>query len=474
MTDIWEVPLELGTQILVQDLFHNTPARLGYLKRAGTEKSHIQQFLQSMALAYPEVSFEFIAENKKVFWYRAGEDLATRIFHIYGKDFSENGLAIDFEFSGLKVEGIISDPKVSFPNRNRQSLFVNNRLIKSGLIFKAISDAYNRFIPHGNYGAFVLNLEIDPTQIDVNVHPRKLEIKFANEQTIFRAFYQAIMSRLEGVSLVDSCSVAPSVSTNFSFQDATTKPEYYTGSGTKFKSYSPYKNTAPNPNQMKVSDAINFSKGILTDTSTLEGGAWEYHQNADLTQTPLWKIIGQVHNSYIVVETPNGMQVLDQHALAERVIYEQLIHKKVQKNVQGLLISESITLLPQEKNILELHAQVFQEMWFDFEILGQDIVMVNGIPDFVKKEKISEIFRWVLWDIGEFNTGKSKTLEEITNKIHAYTACRSAIKFGHTLSLFEMNALLKDSVIWYTATCPHGRPVVFDIGLDELKDRYER
>jgi DNA mismatch repair protein MutL len=245
----------------------------------------------------------------------------------------------------------------------------------------------------------------------------------------------------------------------------------YTWSWTKFKAYSPYSDKSANINQTQINNAMNFSKAILDKPNKYND---YFEKSTDLHITPLWKIIWQAHNSYIIVETSSWIKFLDQHALAERIIYEKLIKNDYKHNIQWLLIWESISLTPKEINILEENKIIFIDMWFDFETMPWNIVIINWIPDFIKKENISEIFIWIIDDIWNQNFTKSTTLEEVKNKIFAYTSCRSAIKFWHKLNLFEMNKLLNDSIINYSSTCPHWRPVIFEIGLDELKDKYER
>lgn len=467
--DFWEIASEVWTKIIVKDLFFNTPARLNYLKSPRTEYSKIKEFLEQIALSYPSISFEFINEDKNIFIYRENENLKTRIYNIYWEKFSENLLEINYELTWLKILGYISNPKIAFTNKNKQVLFVNNRIIRSPLIIKSINDAYNRFIPHGEYPWYVLNIQIDPTQIDVNVHPRKLEVRFANESTIFRWFYHAIEDKLNSVSLLSN----DINNFNQSSPEIERKQEqYYSWSGTKFKSYSPYKNINPNPSQTKINDSHVFSKEILNNFTVSSDNIFE--KSNDLHDTSMGKIIWQIHNSFIVVETKNWIQVLDQHALAERIIYEKLIKNDKSFSIQWLLIWESINITTKELDILKENIQTFEEMWFEFEILWWWIVMINGIPDFVKKEDLSNIFTWIIDDIWEQNFSKSNTLQEIKNKIFAYVSCRSAIKFGHKLNLFEMNKLLNDAILAYSSTCPHGRPVVYDISLDELKWKYER
>lgn len=469
--NFWEIASEIWTKIIVKDLFCNTPARLNYLKKPRTEYSKIKEFLEQIALSYPNISFELINDWKTVFIYRENENLKTRIYNIYWEKFSENLLEINYELAWLNIVWYISDPKIAFSNRNKQVLFVNNRIIKSPLIIKSIQDAYNRFIPHWEHPWYVLNIQVDPTQIDVNVHPRKLEVRFANESTIFRWFYHAIQDNLNNVSLIVGNEHINSENI-WNENIANKQEQYYTWSWTKFKSYSPYKNTNPNPSQISINDSINFSKKVLNDSNIPEYN--DFEKSTDLHDTPMGKIIWQMHNSFIVVQTQGWIQILDQHALAERIIYEKLIKENKSFFVQWLLIWESVNLTTKELDILEQNKQTFLDMWFEFEILWWWIVMINAIADFIKKEDLANIFTWIISDIWEQNFSKSNTLQEIKNKIFAYTSCRSAIKFGHKLNLFEMNKLLNDAVLDYSATCPHGRPVVYDIWLDDLKGKYER
>ena len=466
---IWEIWCEIGTKIIVKDIFHNTPARLNYLKKPRTEYGHTLEFLNKIALAYPEIGFEFISDSKTIYKYNAWEELKTRIYAIHGEQFFDNVLDIDFHFSGLHITGYVSDPKISFPNKNRQSLFVNKRVIRSPLIYKAIYNAYNRFIPHGMFPGYVLNIQVDPTQIDVNVHPRKLEVRFAAESNVFRAFYNAIESKLDGVSLIsDDLIPVHSIHT----ASAPQQEKYYTGSGTKFKSYSPYKDTSANPNQKTMDDAMLFSKAIIWQDLDFE--SQEFESSKDLHDTPLGRIIGQTFNSYIIVQTDTTIQILDQHALAERIIYEKLIANDYAPQIQNLLIWESFQLTPKELAILEENREILIDIWFDIETMSGGIIMLNGIPDFIKKEDLESTFLWILEDIWENPHVKSKTLQEVRNTLFAYTSCRAAIKFGHKLSLFEMNKLLHDAALDYSATCPHGRPVIYEINLEDLKNKYER
>lgn len=465
---------EIGTTVRVSDLFFNTPARRSYLKKPRTEYLKIQEFIQKIALIYPNIWLNLYHDAKEVYNFPIGQSIQERIYEIFGREFSENICKLSHEFSGVRVSGYITDPKISFKNKSRQLLYVNNRVIVSPMISKAIYDAYNRFIPHGTQPWYILSIELDPTQVDVNVHPRKMEVRFAWEASIFRSVYHGVKDELERVSLVSN--VKQPFSPALSSQEKTergvsSKDQYYTGSGTKFKSYSPYKNTSSNPSQA----AIDFSTEMLennniTTPSPISIENWN-KSVWDIRETPLWRIVGQVHNSYIVVQTSTWLQILDQHALAERVIYERISHSSYTPKVQGLLWWIWMHLIGSELEILDTHLKDFEDMGFEIEILGDNNILISSIPDFISGQNIETIFQKILSDI---SATWSIWLDEIRHKIWAYTACRSAIKFWDSLSIFEINKLLYDAAIDYSATCPHGRPVVYDISLDELLGKYER
>lgn len=228
------IAFENGTRVIISDLFYNTPARLNYLKKPRTEYGHILNLLQQLSLVYPEIALSCEHDNTSVLQLPANQDLKTRIYEMYGSEFANNILPLTSEFSGMSITGYISDPKISFPNKNRQLITVNKRVISSPIIYRAIANAYNRFIPHGNFPGYVLNIQLDPTQVDVNVHPRKMEVRFANESTVFRSFFHAVEDALNAVSLQTSPHSNDTDTHSSASQQHQVKgvetPQYYTGS----------------------------------------------------------------------------------------------------------------------------------------------------------------------------------------------------------------------------------------------------
>jgi len=462
---------ERGTIITVQDLFFSTPARLHYLKTEKTEYTKILDYLHAVTLQYPEVGLTFLSDGKTILKMNAGETLQTRIHTLFWKEFLENMLTLDMEIPGFRISGMVSHPKMHFWNKNKQFLFVNRRPITSPLIAKAILDSYNRYIPHGMHSAYVVSITLDPTQIDVNVHPRKQEIRFAQEQYIFRNVYHSLADTLEKALLTNT---TPEPQQHISSSQYT--PTYHTSNGTQFHAYSPYREKTFSPTQTKIGEALEFTQAFLsTEQNSSQKTAFiDDSKSGDLHYTPLGKIIGQAFASYILVEQEGKLVIFDQHAVAERVIYEKLSEKNITMSSQKLLIPENIRLSWGEWSFFEEHIQIFRDMGFECELLSHGMIAIHSVPDFMKKENVQEIISGILQDVMAGNIQKSRTLEEVRNKIHAYTACRSAIKFGNKLNLFEMHALLQDALEYYSATCPHGRPVVFEMSLDELKKRYER
>jgi DNA mismatch repair protein MutL len=427
------------TTIRVENLFFNTPARLWYLKKPRTEYLKIQELIQRIALAYPDVGFSLTHDDKNTLHFPKRQGIKGRIYEIFWEEFSESMLNISHEFSWIKISGYITDPKISYQNKTRQALYVNKRVISSPMVFKAISDAYNRFIAPKTFPGYVLFIDVDPTQVDVNVHPRKMEVRFAGEASIFRSVYHGVKDELERVSLVTSSHDFSSLKQNFQTENSSIpkdvwekKAEYYTGSWTKFKNYSPYKNIQSNPAQA----GMDFNREILwnNNATAFSSPAVEDRINTwNLHDTPLWKIIGQIHNSYIVVETSEGIQILDQHALAERVIYERLASSAYTPKVQQLLWWIGMHLTSWELESFETNRETFVSMGFEIESLSAWNIMILSIPDFVKKQNIEKVIREILSDISWI---WSKWLDEIRHKIWAYAACRSAIKFGDPLIIF--------------------------------------
>lgn len=470
------------TKVKIKDLFYNTPARLNYLKKDRTEYLKILDYIQKVSLSNPSIWFELISDWKQILNFKSWEDLKTRIYNIYWSDLIDILKEVSFEMPWIKITWFISSPKTNFANKNKQVLFVNSRPIVSPIIFKAIKDAYNRFIPHNLFPAYILNIDIDPTLVDVNVHPRKMEVRFANENNIFRSVYHSILDELEKESLVNNFQ---NTSHNIEKVFVDNKDNSWTKlNGFNNNNFSSYSNNSYKPSFSQKSDVDNslkFTSQILWNNtshnidnnlnSSLSDNT--FTQTKDLHYTNVWKIIWQIFDSYIVVENWQDCLVFDQHALAERIIYEKLVKNNLD-NVQQLLFPENITLTVSEYEIFIENRDHIISMWFDIELLSNSTISIYSIPDFLKKQDLKEIFMWIIDDIASGNIDKAVSLDDVKNTIHSYTACRAAVKFWDKLSLLEMNKLLNEWTELYSSTCPHWRPSVYKMSKNDLNQKFLR
>lgn len=456
-----------GTKVVVSNLFFNTPARLNYLKQPSTEYAKISQYLQSFALIHPEIGIEFFHNDKKIFKYQVWETMEVRMYAILWEDFSKHTISVNFWDTNFWVSGYITNTQTHFANKSRQYLYVNYRPISSPLIYKAISDAYHRFIPPKMFPGYILHIQIDPTQIDANVHPQKKEIRFAQESSIFRLVYSSLHELLQ-----KDASYLPQISPYIETPSASIPTlKYYTGSGEKIKSYSPYKNTTSNPAQSQIKASLDFTKEFLSPSGKRTPSS---SPSQDLKTTHLGKILGQLAYSYILVDTGKEVIFFDQHALDERILYEKLKDTSHIFAVQQLLVPEVIKLTTDELDVYTQYQDIFRKKWFDAEILPHETLSVGTIPDFIKKNNTTSVILWILQDLAQGNTQTSTRFDDIQDAIFASIACRSAVKFWDPLNIFEMHHLLSQIWFGYSATCPHGRPVSLVMSLEDLKKNFLR
>lgn len=492
--EISESAIDKWTSIVVKNLFFNTPARLNYLKTTKTEYSKIYEFIQQMSIIYPEIWFEFISDNKQIFKLNNNENIENRIYKIFWEEFLKSLLKIEADMVGVKIKWFISTPETFFTTKNRQLIFINKRIVTNPTIYKAIMNAYNRFIPHMKFPWYILDIEVDPTIIDVNVHPRKSEVRFANEQEIYRGVYNAILWKLENHQIAsmkileeqnfwsvwDSNEIKSlnQEEENYNlweiktFQENQNKQEsFYTWSWTKQKNYSPYKEFSFNPSQGIIWE---IPDNIWWEAENKESFEEKNEIITDIKDTKIWKIVWQIFNSYILVEwNDKSLHMIDQHAFAERILYEKLTKREEENISQTLLIPRSIKLSPKEMSICSENKDTFIELWFDFEEMPNSSIIINSIPTILDENEIEEVFIWMLEDIWLHNW-KAISFEEKKNKIYAYTACRASIKFWNKLSIFEMNKLINDWMSNYNATCPHWRQSVKSFHIDEIKKFFDR
>jgi len=460
MINMKDCGMGYGTQIFVHDLFFNTPARQKYLKQESTELFHITSTLNTIALANPDVAFKFLHNDKAVFDYPRCTDLISRIADVFGKSTAHAMIPIFYGGSDFEITGFIGKPVISRTTSQHQYFFVNKRPITHNVLAYTIKQAYHSLLMENKKPVFVINIKIDPSLIDVNVHPRKIEIRFQDQQNIVKTMYSATKSALEKSNLMPLAYTETTRYMSDSF------PKDKDVSAPLFQNQD-YSNPTSNPQTIR--DAMEFSKNFLDmrDFNPIK--------TEDIDQADSIKAISQVSDSYIVAKDKRGLILIDQHAAHERVRYEELMDQfeNEKKNIQPLLMPVQLDLSLEELQIVNENLDTFKNLGFGIEPFGGNTLIVNEVPSFLVKEDLNDIINGVIDDI--INHQKASRIQGKTEAVINYMACRSAIKFGQKLSLEEMQVLINRlEKLKRPYTCPHGRPTVISLSTGELEKMFGR
>jgi len=447
-----------GTQIEVCDLFYNTPAREKYLRKDTTELTNIIATVNTIALTHPEIGFRLINNDKIHFDLPKTDDVKRRIADIFGKATMDAMIPIFYGGSEFKINGFIGKPVIARGDSKHQYIFVNRRPIQHHLIAYKVKEAFHSMLMEGKKPVFIINIEIDPSLIDVNVHPRKTEIRFEDESMVLKTVFGSVNSALDSHNLVPKAYTEASRYMSDKFPQDHASSSY---SGGNFGE-SPDKNFG---GAFTAEDAMKFTRLIGREQSSLELGDEKIGMKA----------VTQIANSYIVAQNNDGLVLVDQHAAHERVRYFELMDQFVsqQKRIQPLLVSQDLDITSDEVEILKDNLEIFSGLGFEIEEGPSKTMTIYAVPAMLSSEDTNEVIHGVLTDIS-----KEKSPSNLQGKresvIH-YMACRSAIKFGQKLNLTEMDALIEQmGKIDRPYTCPHGRPTMITLSFDELQRMFGR
>ena len=440
-----------GTVVEVNNLFFNTPARGNYLKKESTELNHIIVLLNAIALAHPEVAFKLISDEKMQMDLPGGVEMKRRIGDIFGKATADAMIDVFYGGSDFKLDGFVGKPVISRSDSRHQYIFVNGRAISHHLIAYKVKEAFHSLLMEGKKPVFILNISIDPSLIDVNVHPRKLEIRFEDESGILKNVYKAVDAALAMNNL------APM---------AYTEASRYMSD--KFPSKDELGAFATDVGRADLGGAGSFER-------TQRG--LEFKDSVDFGEVaePSLRAVTQVSNSYIVAQNGEGLVLVDQHAAHERVRFFELLDQygATDDGVQPLLMPEELELTLDEVGTLKENMDILEELGFEIEEGPGHTLSLYAVPSVLSSEDIVEVIHGVLGDIG--HEKKLSNLQGRKEMILHYMACRSAVKFGQKLSIDEMDALLKRlDEIDRPYTCPHGRPTMIKLTFDELERMFGR
>lgn len=522
-----------GTKIEIRDVFYNVPARFKFLKKDSTEAGYIEDVVIREALANPSVSFKYINNSKTIIQTNGNGNLKDTIYDIFGKEIYQNLTDLNFELNNIKINGVIGLPKISRSTRMHQFTFINSRYIKDKTINVAIDRACEQKYAINKFPFIVMNLSINPSHIDVNVHPAKLEVKFEDEAKVFDAIYYAIRSALEeyekstspftNIKSVQTVDKIDQISKNLRNngvikQDVIAEKKFDFGEiGKTTENMAQDKeveDTSSSISEFTNNPELNSNLNSTTSTayldmnqefaknelSTIEEVAQnEYHVNEVKEQVEpqknfetytenveipdiepkeknevAYKYVGQVFDTYIIIQIKDTMYIIDQHAAHERLLYEQIktAYYSKDKQTQLLLIPTLVELTTKEMDVVRNNMEMFERAGFMLEEFGENSIKISGVPNIGYDIEYKSMFRDIIDELlGANKTEKS----EKEFRFLATLACKAAVKGRMRLDEKEQLALIEEMVkLDNPFTCPHGRPTAYEITKYEIERRFLR
>jgi len=480
--------LDAGTIVEVNDLYFNTPARRKFLKTEATEFSHCEDAFERIALSRPDVAFQLQHNGRVLSRYAVGAP-ERRFAEVLGDEFFAESLSLDESAAGLRLWGRAAKPTFNRHSRDTQYVYVNGRFVRDKLIAHAIRQAYQDVLHHDRHPAFVLFLECDPTLVDVNVHPAKTEVRFRDSQAIHRFIFHSLHKALAAPTGNSNAVTAGQAAHNpFADKNANTPyPTYQSqiqlsaqqptdfyqtlfGQKNSFQSENSHNIISP-PLQASLDGAAsgaNFSRA--------ENGV---NLNENNGEFPLGFAVAQIHGIYVLAQNAQGLVVVDMHAAHERIMYEKL---KNALDTQAVAMQPLLLPISFHADKLEVAAvsealtsqdNIFQQLGFDIAIISPTTLAVRGVPVMLQQADAVTLARDVLRDLREF--GASRALTERRNELLGTMACHAAVRANRSLTIPEMNALLRDmEATERSGQCNHGRPTWFQVGMSDLDKMFMR
>ena len=516
-----EIGAPSGTTFLVRNIFYNTPARKKFLKTPQTETGYISELMERMALSHPEVSFKFIAGSQVKLHSSGNHQLKDIIYNIYGRDITNNLLEVDHTFeNGMHISGYIGKPVISRGNRNFENYFVNGRYIRSKIISKAIEDAYQSFMMKHKYPFTVLHFQIDTEMLDINVHPTKMELRFAENEQLYQDVYQTIQNTLSHKEMIVQVSVGKEQKEVRAQEKKEALPEPFeekrissvqtlSASQSREKlnllahqtstpvtrklstedsrgiqevrssymapSWQPEKKERPAepvPSQ-SVKDTMDRKMEELAKSSVKEADFFS-EKLLDRENVKEHRIIGQLFDTYWLIEFRENLFIIDQHAAHEKVLYEKTLKSMENRDYTSQILNPPVilTLSIQETETLQKHLSYFKEIGFEIEEFGGKEYALRAVPDNLLGISKDDLFIEMLDALD--SQPASASVEVIKDRV-ATMSCKAAVKGNHKLSVSEVHALIDELLTLENPYhCPHGRPTIISMSKYEIEKKFKR
>ena len=453
----------LGTQIFVNKIFANIPARKKFLKTESTEQSLCLDVITRLALAHPEVRFKVLVNGREVFAVPEASEVAERIAIVMGMDFSAHCISVQEQRENVSLTGFISHPEFTRSNSKNIFLFVNKRFIRDNSITHAVLSAYRQVIPPRRYPAAVLFIDLPASDVDVNVHPAKMEVRFKDSRGIYELVSQTIAQGLAGAGNVKG-----------SFVYRLEPREKPISAGIPRRPEKIQEKSAglfSRQNLQKAIDNDLLVRLVTEKKATTESSDVAVKEPITFTD---FRYLGQFFNTYLVFASDEGLLLIDQHAAHERIMLERLKKAEGQKIVsQQLLMPEVVSLNPAQVALFSSYIDFLCQIGLEIEIFGRDAVVVKALPVILSSIEPRELVYDIADQLSDQN--RASSLQEKKEKIFAALACKAAIKANSSLSSEEVDALCRDlTATPFNLTCPHGRPVSIKFSLSEIERMFKR
>ncbi|MDD6673246.1 MAG: DNA mismatch repair endonuclease MutL [Eubacteriales bacterium] len=489
-----EAGCPIGTTICVADIFFNTPARMKFLKKDVTEANAVASVVEKIAISHPEISFRFIRDGKQTLITSGNGELKDAIYSVFGREFAQSLIPVDYTNNNMRVSGFVTKPSMSRKSRGMQFFFINSRLVKTQTAMAALEQAYRNSIMVGKYPGCVLNIECDSSFVDVNVHPAKIEVRFANEKPVFDLVYYATKSAIEaGDTPVEMrfnknvqkpaqdfwAKPEPPVQTTFThtekedFDDAWSVSasiggkDYFSKKENEIVNDTPTQKFSLNISEiMKAESDEESVQEAKTDEPTEQN-----IDNTSQTSIPDFKLIGEVFKTYILIEMESSLYIIDKHAAHERMNFEKL-KSSLEINSQVLLSPVTVRLSTDEYNTVLQNIDLYTKCGFFIEDFGNSTVIVRECPSILDGEDVAGLIEETAEKLLD---GKTDITPDKLDWILHSASCRAAVKAGDYTSRYEMEIFVKKLLanpdIRY---CPHGRPVMIKLSKYDIEKQFGR
>jgi len=508
ITEEGEVGCPDGTTIIVRDLFFNTPARMKFMKADTIEGGKVSATMQLQALAHPEVAFRFIRDSKEILSTPGTGGLEAAVYCVYGRDGGKM-VKLDSRWETYTLSGYVSKPTDARPSRNMQTFFVNGRPVKSRLLVAAFEEAYRNQLMVGKFPACVLHLTVPANAVDVNVHPAKTEVKFLNEKAVFDCIHYCVLGALNQTpdrpqmqfrspsASGEQKPAAPQQPAPVQKLTETAKPQptppkpndfYRTMTAEEYRSFAKVVSTAPQPNPAAATNAARAipttqpttlaqkpllpSAELPVQQETPPEVSEPEQQELRMPAVQTWRFVGELYNSYIIVEQGEEAYLIDKHAAHERILFEKLKSNQESISSQSLLTPVPCRLSPDSIAILLSETKLLGELGFEIEAFGDNTLLVRQMPMDLDISQITDTLDSLAANL---LNGRRERSETVRDEILHTVACKAAIKAGWKTDSTELQALVRIVMeredLKY---CPHGRPICITLSKKQLEKQFKR